>query len=248
MTDTTFLRFEGIWKSFGQKPVLQGVDLAIERGETIVVLGGSGTGKSVLLRHAIGLMRPDAGSVYVEGAAIESLNEDELIPVRKRLGMLFQGAALFDSMNVFENVAFALREHLDLDEGEIEQRVARNLELVELDGVEDLMPSDLSGGMRKRVALARAIALEPAAILYDEPTTGLDPIIAHSINLLIRSMQRKLGVTSVVVTHDILSASAVADRIAFLHEGKIRFHGTFEEAASSGDEVLRNFIAGGTIQ
>ena len=243
-----FLRFEEVWKSFGKKSVLRGINLAVERGETIVVLGGSGSGKSVLLRHAISLMRPDSGSVYVEGAPIDGLDEDELIPVRKKFGMLFQGAALFDSMDVYENVAFALREHLDLDEAEIEVRVRRNLDLVELEEVENLMPSDLSGGMRKRVALARAIALEPAAILDDEPTTGLDPIISQSINLLIRSMQEKLGVTSVVVTHDILSASAVADRIAFLDEGKIRFLGSFQEAISSNDQLLRTFISGGTIR
>lgn len=243
-----FLRFEQVHKAFGAKKVLTGVDLSVTKGETIVVLGGSGSGKSVLLRHAIGLMRPDSGAVYVEGQPIQELDEDELIPIRKKVGMLFQSAALFDSMNVFENVAFSLRQHLDLEEDEIETRVRRFLELVELSGVEELMPSDLSGGMRKRVGLARAIALEPAGILYDEPTTGLDPITANSINELILSMQDKLGVTSVVVTHDILSASHVADRVAFLDEGKVRFLGTFEEARDSADTHVRSFVRGGMIQ
>ena len=246
--ETAFLRFENVHKSFEEKQVLRGLNLSVERGETVVVLGASGTGKSVLLRHAIGLMRPDSGSVYVEDQAIQDLDEDELIPIRKKLGMLFQSAALFDSMNVYENVAFALREHLDLDEEEIAARVRRNLDHVELEDVEELMPSELSGGMRKRVGLARAIALEPAAILYDEPTTGLDPVTAQSINRLILSMQEKLGVTSVVVTHDIMSASQVADRIAFLYDGKVRFHGTFEEAKASDDERLRAFISGGLIR
>ena len=242
------IRFSGLWKSFGTKQVLRGLDLEVRRGETMVVLGASGTGKSVLLRHAIGLMRPDAGTVEVEGLPIQDLDEDDLIPVRKKFGFLFQGSALFDSMSVFENVAFSLREHFDLPEEEIEMRVGRNLGLVELEGVQDLMPSDLSGGMRKRVALARAIAIEPTTILYDEPTTGLDPITAHSINDLIRSTQSKLGVTSVVVTHDILSASRVADRIAFLDEGRIRFLGTYQEAAGAEDAVVREFISGGTMR
>lgn len=242
------LRFQDVYKSFGAKKVLQGLNLSIARGETVVVLGASGTGKSVLLRHAIGLMRPDAGTVLVEGVPIQAMDEDDLIPIRKKFGMLFQGAALFDSMSVYENVAFALREHLDLDEDEVAARVRKNLDLVELDDVEDLMPSNLSGGMRKRVGLARAIALEPETILYDEPTTGLDPLTAQSINNLIVSMQEKLGVTSVVVTHDILSASEVADRIAFLADGKVRFEGKMEEAMNSEDRLIRAFVRGGLLR
>ena len=240
-----FIRFVGLEKAFGGNAVLRGVDLDVGRGETLVVLGGSGSGKSVLLRHAIGLIRPDAGEVYVDGEPLSGMDEEELVETRKKLGMLFQGGALFDSMNVFENVAFALREHTSLSEEEIERRVREKLALVELEGVEDKMPSDLSGGMKKRVALARSIALEPAGILYDEPTTGLDPITAMSINEMIRSMQKRLAVTSVVVTHDIQSARIVADRIAFLFEGRIGFLGTFEGAWRGGDAQLLDFLSSG---
>ncbi len=240
-----FLRFVGIEKSFGPNRVLRGVTLDVERGETVVVLGGSGSGKSVLLRHAVGLFRPDAGQVFVEGVDISSLDEDELLDTRKKVGMLFQSGALFDSMTVSENVSFALVEHTTWDDDKILARVEEVLHLVELEGVLDLMPSDLSGGMRKRVALARAIALAPAAILYDEPTTGLDPITANTINHLIRSLQQRLGVTSVVVTHDIFSAFTVGDRIAFLHDGRILFHGTTAEARDAREPLLRNFLQGG---
>jgi phospholipid/cholesterol/gamma-HCH transport system ATP-binding protein len=240
-----FLRFVNVEKAFGAKKVLRGVSLDIARGETVVVLGGSGSGKSVLLRHAVGLVRPDAGQVFVEDLEISTLREDELQETRKKVGMLFQSGALFDSMTVRENVSFALIEHTDWDETKVLARAEEVLRLVELEGVLDVMPSDLSGGMRKRVALARAIALAPAAILYDEPTTGLDPITANTINHLIRSLQKRLGVTSVVVTHDIQSAFAVGDRIAFLHEGRILFHGTTAEARAAGEPVLRNFLQGG---
>lgn len=240
-----FLRFAAIEKAFGPNRVLRGVDLDVVRGETVVVLGGSGSGKSVLLRHAVGLFRPDSGQVFVEGVEVSKLAEDGLLETRKKVGMLFQSGALFDSMTVRENVSFALDEHTDWDGDRILARVEEVLRLVELEGVLDLMPSDLSGGMRKRVALARAIALAPAAILYDEPTTGLDPITANTINHLIRSLQERLGVTSVVVTHDIHSAFTVGDRIAFLHEGRILFHGTTAEARAASEPRLRNFLQGG---
>jgi len=243
---TFFIGYEDLHKSFGSKPVLRGVNLQVREGETMVILGGSGSGKSVLLRHTIGLLSPDRGRVTVDGTDITGLGEEDLVPVRKKVGMLFQGGALFDSMDVFENVAYALREHTDLPEEAIASRVREKLELVELDGgVEGLMPSDLSGGMRKRVALARSIALDPRAILYDEPTTGLDPITAHAINLMIRSLQRTLNVTSVVVTHDIQSAFQVGDRIAFLHDGGMVFVGSVEEARKAGDPRLRMFLTGG---
>jgi phospholipid/cholesterol/gamma-HCH transport system ATP-binding protein len=183
--------------------------------------------------------------VWVDGEDITGKREDELVEVRKKVGMLFQAGALFDSMTVLDNVAYALREHTERTEDEIRSRVAEVLQLVELPGVEELMPSDLSGGMRKRVALARAIALAPRALLYDEPTTGLDPITARTINELIRSLQGRLGVTSIVVTHDIHSAFSVGDRIAFLHEGRILFNGTTDEARTATEPLLRAFLEGG---
>ena len=242
--DTAFVQFEEVHKSFGSKQVLQGITFDIRRGETMVVLGGSGSGKSVLLRHIIGLHRPDRGRVLVEGEDIVAYDEDELVPVRKKIGMLFQGGALFDSMNVADNVGYGLREHTNLSEGEIVEAVRQKLALVELSGVEHLMPSELSGGMRKRVALARSIAMEPRGILYDEPTTGLDPVTAGTINDLIRSMQERLQVTSVVVTHDIHSALYVGDRIAFLFEGRMLFVGTVDEAKRSPEPALRQFLSG----
>jgi len=242
--ESAFIRYEDLHKRFGDNQVLRGVTLPVARGETIVILGGSGSGKSVLLRHTIGLMVPDRGRVVVDGTDLSGLSEEELMPVRKKVGMLFQGSALFDSMDVYENVAYALREHTDLDEAAIAERVRRKLALVELDeAVERRMPADLSGGMRKRVALARAIALEPAAILYDEPTTGLDPITARAINDLIRNLQDSLRVTSIVVTHDIASAFRVADRIAFLYQGEMVFAGDLAQARASRDERLRAFLA-----
>ncbi|MBI3447987.1 MAG: ABC transporter ATP-binding protein [Acidobacteria bacterium] len=239
-----FIRFEDVRKSFGPKVVLDGVTLDVPRGETMVVLGGSGTGKSVLLRHVIGLHRPDGGRVFVDGDDVTDYPEERFMAVRRKVSMLFQAGALFDSMNVYENIAFGLREHTRMTEEEIGARVAGKLELVELPGVEALTPADLSGGMRKRVALARAIALEPAGLLYDEPTTGLDPITAGAINHLIRNLQRALGVTAIVVTHDIDSAFTVGDRMAFLHEGKLLFTGTVAEARASAEPRLRAFLDG----
>jgi phospholipid/cholesterol/gamma-HCH transport system ATP-binding protein len=237
-----FIVFKNLHKSFGAKQVLKGVDLSIRKGETVVILGGSGSGKSVLIRHTIGLHRPDAGEVWVDGVEISGFDEDDLMPVRTKVGMLFQGGALFDSMDVFENIAFGLREHTEMSEEQIAARVAEVLDLVELGDVEELAPSDLSGGMRKRVALARAIALSPEGILYDEPTTGLDPILADAINRLIINLQRALNATSVVVTHDIQSAFTVGDRIAFLLEGRLEFVGSVDEARTAKDPRLREFL------
>ncbi len=238
------IRIRGLKKRLGRKQVLDGVDLDIEKGETIVVLGRSGSGKSVLLKHVIGLMSADEGSIEVDGVELTGLGEDDLNAVRKRFGMLFQSAALFDSMTVGENVGLALREHLRLPEGEIRRRVAERLEWVGLQGVERMKPALLSGGMRKRVGLARAIAMDPQYILYDEPTTGLDPILADAIDLLIRSLQRRLGVTSIVVTHDMTSAFKVADRMAMLDGGRIVFTGTAEETRTTRDPLVRQFIEG----
>ncbi len=232
-------------KAFGEKRVLRGVSLSVHPGETLVILGASGSGKSVTLRHVVGLTRPDRGRVFVDGQEVQELGEADLRPVRRKVGFLFQSGALFDSMNVFDNVAFPLRQD-QWEPQRIGERVDEVLGLVGLDtSVGRQMPADLSGGMRKRVALGRAIAVKPQAILYDEPTTGLDPVTANTINDLIRSMQAQLGVTSVVVTHDIVSAFKVGDRVAFLHEGRLRFVGTIDEARRSQDEVFAGFIRGG---
>lgn len=240
-----FIRFEGVEKSFGEHRVLNGITLGIRKGETLVILGGSGAGKSLLIRHIIGLVRPDRGRVVVDGEEISSLPESRLKPVRRKVGMVFQEGALFDSMTVLDNVAFGLRVQTKLPDAEIRKRAREKLRLVELEGVDDLMPSILSGGMKKRVALARAIAVEPEAIVYDEPTAGLDPITANTINQLIRDLQKRLGVTSVVVTHNILSAYRVGDRIAFLCDGKLCFVGTMTEARLSNEPRLRRFLEEG---
>lgn len=239
-----FLTYRGVEKAFGGKPVLRGVDLTVRRGETLVVLGGSGTGKSVLLKATIGLFPVDAGQILVEGEEVTDYDEGAWMNIRRKVSYMFQWGALFDSMNVYENVAFPLREAGGLEEGEIRRRVLEKLALVGLESVLEAYPSDLSGGMRKRVALARSIVTEPACILYDEPTSGLDPVTADTINRLIRRMQRILGVTSVVVTHDIASMFRVADRVAFLCEGRMAFVGEPEEAKRSPHPLLRAFIEG----
>ena len=238
------IRIRGLKKRLGGKQVLDGVDLDIEAGETVVVMGRSGSGKSVLLKHIIGLMTPDAGSIAVEDQEIVGMHERELDAVRRRFGMLFQSAALFDSLTVGENVGVGLRENPRLDDAEVRRRVAERLEWVGLSGVEAMKPASLSGGMRKRVGLARALAMDPQYILYDEPTTGLDPIMADAIDQLIRSLQRQLGVTSIVVTHDMTSAYKVADRMAMLHDGKIVFTGTPDEVRATTHPMVRQFVAG----
>jgi len=231
-------------KSFGAKPVLRGVSLSIQQGETLVVLGRSGCGKSVVLKHLIGLLKPDSGEVLVDDEPISGLPERKLTDVRRKVGMLFQGAALFDSMSVEENLAFPLREQKITDEAEIARRIEEALEMVDLPGEQKKMPSELSGGMRKRVGLARTIIGRPRCILYDEPTTGLDPITSDSINHLIRRLQKRLGVTSIVVTHDMKTAFYCADRVAFLHEGRLHFLGTVAELRASTDLVVQDFIEG----
>jgi len=238
------IRIRGLKKRLGAKQVLDGVDLDVQTGESIVVMGRSGTGKSVLLKHVIGLMSPDEGSIEVDGTDIVGLPERDLNEIRKRFGLLFQGAALFDSMTVGENVGLALVEHLRLAKPEVRRRVAERLEWVGLKGVEGMKPASLSGGMRKRVGLARAIAMDPQYILYDEPTTGLDPILADSIGELMRSLQRRLGATSIVVTHDMSAAYKVADRMAMLDGGRIVFTGTPEETRQTRDPLVRQFIEG----
>ena len=242
-----FVEFQGVHKSYGVKDVLRGVDLKVYRGEVLVVLGGSGTGKSVTLRHILGLEAPDQGRVLIEEEDITDLPEEELYRVRKKFGMLFQSGALFDSMTVFENIAFPLREHTDMSEEEVGRAVREKLELVDLPGTEHLMPVDLSGGMKKRVGLARSIVLNPKMILYDEPTTGLDPITAQKINELIIDLQSKLNVTSIVVTHDIQSAFSVGDRIAFLNQGVFEWTGTMEAARDTDHPQLREFLKSSAV-
>jgi phospholipid/cholesterol/gamma-HCH transport system ATP-binding protein len=234
-----------LWKSFADNDVLRGVSLTVRDGETLVVLGPSGCGKSVLLKHIIGLMRPDRGAILVEGRDITRMTLHELNEVRKSFGMVFQGAALFDSMTVGENVGLPLKEHRRMHGPELERAVDEKLELVGLSGIAHLWPSEISGGMKKRVALARAIALDPDVILYDEPTTGLDPILAEQINELIRTTQRKLTATSIVVTHDLHSACFTGDKVALMDEGKIAFLGTTDELTTTDNEAVRNFIARG---
>ncbi|HRY46306.1 MAG TPA: ATP-binding cassette domain-containing protein [Thermoanaerobaculia bacterium] len=238
------VELRAVSKAFGEKVVLDAVDLTVARGEVLVILGGSGSGKSVTLRHMNGLTQPDAGEVFVEGVEVSRLAEEELGEVRRKVGMLFQMGALFDSMTVFENVAFALYEHTKMSGEEIAARVVEVLGFVDLGpDVLPLLPSSLSGGMKKRVSLARTIALKPDVLLYDEPTTGLDPVTAMTINRLIVDLNSRLATTSVVVTHDIASALFVADRIAFLEKGRFAFVGTPGEARSSDVAALRAFLA-----
>ena len=231
-------------KSFNSKKVLDNLNLIINSGEVIVIIGRSGCGKSVLLKHIIGLTKPDLGQVIIDGNEITRLEENEMDKLRLSFGMLFQGAALFDSMTVSENVGFTLREHTDVPEKEIKAKVAGSLELVGLKGIEKLMPSELSGGMKKRVGLARAICNNPKIILYDEPTTGLDPIMADAINDLIIDLNSKLNVTSIVVTHDMVSAYKIADRIAMLYRGRIIAAGTPDEIKNTKDPIVKQFITG----
>ena len=234
-------------KSFGKNHVLRGIDLTVEKGESMVVIGGSGSGKSVLLKHMIGILRPDAGKVLIDGVDLALLKERELYEVRKKFGMLFQMSALFDSMTVWENVGFALHRKKSMHDKEIKARATENLKLVGLSGVENLMPAELSGGMKKRVGLARAIAHEPEILLYDEPTTGLDPIMADAINELIIEMRNTLSVTSVAITHDMNSAYKIADRIAMLYEGRIIDTGSPDEIKNTGNPIVRQFITGSAV-
>jgi phospholipid/cholesterol/gamma-HCH transport system ATP-binding protein len=238
------IQLRGVSKRLGTKQVLDGLDLDVPAGVTMVILGRSGSGKSVLLKHIIGLMHPDQGRIEIDGEDVAHMDEAELNRVRRRFGMLFQGAALFDSLTVGENVALPMREHLKLSDAEIHRRVTERLSWVGLEGIEDQKPASLSGGMKKRVGLARAIAIDPAYILYDEPTTGLDPIMSDVINQLIRSLQHRMGVTSVVVTHDLHSAWKVGDQLALLHEGRVQFTGTPSEAEATSDLLVRQFIEG----
>ncbi len=238
------IEIKNLYKNFGRNAVLKGLSLTIQDGETLVIIGRSGCGKSVLLKHIMGLIEPDSGEVYVDGIDILALKPRELEELRLQFGMLFQGAALFDSLSVLENVGFSLYENTRTPEEEIKRRVTEKLSLVGLVGIEEQMPASLSGGMKKRVGLARAICNDPKIIMYDEPTTGLDPINADVINDLILRMQKKLKVTSIVVTHDMTSAYKVANRIAMLYDGRIIGVGTPEEIRTSKNPIIQQFVTG----
>ncbi|PIW69025.1 MAG: ABC transporter ATP-binding protein [Ignavibacteriales bacterium CG12_big_fil_rev_8_21_14_0_65_30_8] len=238
------IEIENLHKSFDEKQVLKGIDLKIDTGETIAIIGSSGCGKSVLIKHIVGLLSPDKGVVKVEDKDISTLGPNQLYQLRKKFGFLFQGSALFDSMTVEENVALPLVENKSkISEKDIENLVAEKLELVGLQGTQKLKPADLSGGMKKRAALARALITVPEYILYDEPTTGLDPIMSNNIDNLIKDLSEKLNVTSVVVTHDMYSVKKVASSVAMIYEGKIYFHGKPKELLNSKDKVIVDFIA-----
>ncbi|MBI5894178.1 MAG: ABC transporter ATP-binding protein [Deltaproteobacteria bacterium] len=238
------IKINELKKSFNNKKVLDGINLDVEQGKITVIIGRSGEGKSVLIKHIIGLLKPDEGNIMLDGEELTAMDEKELNNIRKRFGMLFQGAALFDSMTVAENVGFPLREHTDKHEDEIMDIVRDKLKRVGLVGVEDMMPADLSGGMKKRVGLARAIAMDPEIVLFDEPTTGLDPIMSDSIAHLMLETQKDLKTTYIAITHDIALTYKIADKVAMLHEGRIIETGTVDEIKATINPVLRQFIEG----
>jgi phospholipid/cholesterol/gamma-HCH transport system ATP-binding protein len=238
------IELQDLWKSFAGRQVLREMSISVEKGETLVIVGGSGTGKSVTLKHIIGLLRPDRGHVMIDGHDITVMKDVEINQFRRRFGMSFQEGALFDSMSVFENIAFPLRRHTKMSEEEIRARVEECLEDVHLHGVETKRPSELSGGMRRRVGFARAISLKPEILLFDEPTTGLDPVISDVIAELIREMDRKLGTTTVTITHDMKVAFKIADRVAMLYQGHIIEEGTPAQFQASKNPIVQQFIEG----
>ncbi len=244
MAQEVVIKSDKVVKKFGDRIILNGISLEVYRGETFVIMGGSGCGKSTFLRHLTGALKPDSGSVQVLGKDLTKLNEDELDKLKKKIGMSFQSSALFDSMTVGENVSLPLREHTKLDRSVIDIVVKMKLEMVGLRGFEDLMPSQLSGGMRKRVGLARAIAMDPEIVFYDEPTAGLDPIVSGVIDKLILDLSKKLSFTSIVVTHDMKSVFSIADRVAMLYEGKVLEVGTPEAIKASKNTMVQQFIMG----
>jgi len=244
INSSSMIAVRALAKKIGQQEILRGVDLEVRTGETLAIIGRSGGGKSVLLKHLVGLMEPDAGEIWIEGQNIIGMNERQLGTIRKKVGILFQGGALFDSMTVEENIAFPLREAGERNPNVLRAKVTEMLDVMEMEGEQAKMPVSLSGGMKKRVGLARSIIRRPSCVLYDEPTSGLDPVVADSINRLIRRLQQRFGITSIVVTHDMKSAFDVADRIAYLHEGRIYFHGTSAELQESSDPLIQDFLLG----
>ncbi len=241
---SSMIRVCSLKKKIEQQEILRGIDLEVATGETLAIIGRSGGGKSVLLKHLVGLMQPSAGEIWIQGQNIIGMSERQLGEIRKKIGILFQSGALFDSMTVEENIAFPLREAGERDPKVLRAKVAEMLDVMEMEGQEDKMPESLSGGMKKRVGLARSIIRRPSCVLYDEPTSGLDPVVADSINRLIRRLQQRFGMTSVVVTHDMKSAFDVADRIAYLHEGRIYFNGTANQLQQSTDPIIQDFLLG----
>ena len=241
------IKIDNLCKSFGENNVFGGLNLEIKDGETITIIGGSGCGKSVLIKHIVGLMRPDSGEIFIDGTEITKLNEKMLSEIQKNFGFLFQSAALFDSLTVADNVAFGLRNLTDLSEGKISEKIKACLFRVGLAGIENMKPSELSGGMKKRVALARAIATDPKYIFYDEPTTGIDPIMADVINDLIINLQKSLDITSIVVTHDMTSAYKVSNRIAMLYDGQIIGIGTSDEIKKTENQYIKQFTTGSSV-
>ncbi|MBI4974472.1 MAG: ABC transporter ATP-binding protein [Candidatus Omnitrophica bacterium] len=244
MEKEVVIKAENVIKKFGERTILNGISLEVYRGDTFVIMGGSGCGKSTFLRHITGALKPDSGKIYLLGKDLTRVSDDEMDALKKKIGMCFQSAALFDSMTVGENVSLPLREHTKLERGVIDIVVKMKLELVGLRGFEDLMPSQLSGGMRKRVGLARAIAMDPEIVFYDEPTAGLDPIVAGVIDKLILDLSKKLSITSIVVTHDMKSVFSIADRVAMLYEGKVLEVGTSDEIKRSNNPSVQQFISG----
>jgi phospholipid/cholesterol/gamma-HCH transport system ATP-binding protein len=238
------IQLKNVYKAFGEKKVLQGFSLDVQEGETMVIIGYSGTGKSVAIKHIVGLLEPDSGEVWVDNVRVDTLSRRDLVKLRSKIGYVFQFAALFDSLSIGENVAMGLRKQGELTAAEIEQRVAESLDIVDLEDVAHRFPAELSGGMRKRVGIARAVALRPKYILYDEPTTGLDPVTSAVIDELMVRMRDQLGVTGIVITHDMRSAYRVGTRIAMLYEGTVRQVGTVEEIQHSTDPLVRQFIEG----
>lgn len=242
------IEIQNVYKAFGEKQVLDGVSLTISKGESHIIIGKSGCGKSVLLKLMVGLLQADQGDIRIDGRSTQEVHRRDLYEIRRKVGMLFQNSALFDSMTVAENISLGVREHRMFAEAEIRRRVEEKLEMVNLPGIGDMSPAALSGGMRKRVALARALMMDPAYVLYDEPTTGLDPVMADVINHLILRIKKNLGVTSVVVTHDMASAYTVGDKMSMLHEGKIRFSGTPDQIRRDQDPFIQEFITGNSME
>lgn len=239
--DRPYIEFRAVWKSFGEQEVLKDVSFDVRRGETVVVLGRSGVGKSVTLYHIVGFLKPDQGQVFVDGEDVTVLSEEELSRIRRKVTIVFQSGALFDSLTIFENIAYPLRERQELSEEEIERRVTELLRTVELEEYAEQMPSELSTGMKRAVAIARALAAEPEAVLYDEPTTMVDPLMAQLVGDLIKKLKQQLRKTSVVVTHDVRLAKKLADRVVYLHDGRVAFFGTVEEMTQTRDRTLRAF-------